>query len=315
MSVCQNCFKAHRAYLARERRRKARECNAAPLPESGKLVRDEDGRVQCHICGSFYKSLDPHVRQLHGYASLYDYKEDFQLNRRQGLCSPDVSEQDRQNLINSGWAGKLLDYNLSRFAESREMRLQSRLNQSKAHKGKPVATTPARVRAAKENYQKSLILLNCQVCGAPTLTQKTQGHVFCATCRPEHRREYGRKWRMANVGRIKAYHKAYPERKKRGEIKPRKLTITPVKLAAQRQNQLLSQVKDTPYICSLCGELFYSRRCEAKCHNHFCSSCQPKARILTIKAWRQSHPEACRAALVRYREKKKRVMDNSTRVL
>jgi len=233
VSICPDCRKAWRAFSARDRRRKWREVNAAPLPNPGEVVHDEEGKVQCHVCGCFFDFIDPHVRQLHGFASLYDYREQFGLNRRQELCSPKVSEKDRLNLVNSGWAGKLLDYNLARFAESRETRLQGRLTQSTIHTGMKYPSSPARLAAAKTNYQKSLIPLNCEMCGAPVMAHKGNKHGFCINCRPRHKQGYGARWRAAHLEEKMEYFKMYQDRKERGEIKPRApMTMTEAKIRA-----------------------------------------------------------------------------------
>lgn len=302
VSTCPNCRKVHRATLARERRRKPIVLLGA-LPEFGHIVRDDEGRVQCHICGRYYSLLEPHLR-IHGLNSD-QYREEFGLNRRQALCSPKVSEQDRQNLINSGWAGKLLDYELSRFAESREMRLQARLTQSKIRIGIKLPSTPARIAAGKANYQKALILLNCETCGMPVRIHKAHKHAYCEKCRPAHRLQQMRDWRAEHLEYKNEYFRTYRERKKRGEIKSRRpMTMTEAKIRAQKENQLLSQVKNTQYTCDLCGAVFLGRSCESEHDKHYCPECKPIAHKLTILAWRRSHREACRAADARYKERK-----------
>jgi hypothetical protein len=303
VSTCPNCRKVHKATLARERRRKTLVLPGA-LPEFGHIIRDDEGRVQCHICGRWCHLLDPHLR-IHGLNSD-QYREEFSLNRTQALCSPKVSEQDRQNLIKSGWAGKLKDYELSRFAESREMRLQARLSQSEVRIGIKLPSTPARIAAGKANYQKALILKNCEACGALVMTHKAHKHAYCEKCRPGHRLQQMKDWRLEHLEYKNEYFRTYRERKKRGEIKPRQpMTMTEAKVRAQKENQLLSQVKNTQYKCNLCGAIFYGRPCESQHDNHYCPECKPIARILTIKAWRNSHRESCQAADARYKERKR----------
>lgn len=43
-----------------------------------------EDKVQCHICGHWFRGLNAHVRQAHRW-SADDYREEFELNRKQGL--------------------------------------------------------------------------------------------------------------------------------------------------------------------------------------------------------------------------------------
>lgn len=51
-----------------------------PLPPSGQVVRDSDGKVICHICGRSYVRLGSHIRESHGM-TIAAYKQQF------GLCN------------------------------------------------------------------------------------------------------------------------------------------------------------------------------------------------------------------------------------
>ena len=51
-----------------------------PLPQHGRIERDSEGKVICHICGRSYTRLGSHVRESHNL-SIAEYKEKF------GLCT------------------------------------------------------------------------------------------------------------------------------------------------------------------------------------------------------------------------------------
>ena len=53
--------------------------------ELGVLAYDSiNDKVQCHICGKWFRGLNAHVWQTHGWF-VDDYREEFGLNRGQGL--------------------------------------------------------------------------------------------------------------------------------------------------------------------------------------------------------------------------------------
>lgn len=65
-----------------------------PYGELGILAYDPiDDKVQCHICGHWFRSLGPHVQKAHGWTAD-DYREEFGLDRGQGL----ICEGTRQRL-------------------------------------------------------------------------------------------------------------------------------------------------------------------------------------------------------------------------
>ena len=51
------------------------------LPAMGRIERDENGNVICHICGRSYKRLGSHVKESHNM-TIDEYKEEFGLCRR-----------------------------------------------------------------------------------------------------------------------------------------------------------------------------------------------------------------------------------------
>ena len=52
-----------------------------PLPEIGRVERDENGNVICHICGRSYKRLGSHAKESHNM-TIEEYKEEFGLCKR-----------------------------------------------------------------------------------------------------------------------------------------------------------------------------------------------------------------------------------------
>lgn len=62
--------------------------------EVGILAYDEiEDKVQCHICGKWFRGLNTHVLRTHGWSGD-DYREEFGLNRGQSL----ICEGTRQRL-------------------------------------------------------------------------------------------------------------------------------------------------------------------------------------------------------------------------
>ncbi len=57
----------------------------------GQRITDEDGRLQCHICGKFYRGLCNHVHRAHGITAD-QYRQEFGLTRH-GLVSPDLRKR------------------------------------------------------------------------------------------------------------------------------------------------------------------------------------------------------------------------------
>lgn len=69
-------------------------CFAPP----GELPLDVDGtRVQCHLCGVFYRALGAHLRGRHGWPAER-YRETFGLSRGRPLQAPDVSARQEAAL-------------------------------------------------------------------------------------------------------------------------------------------------------------------------------------------------------------------------
>lgn len=65
-----------------------------PYGQLGVLAYDPlEDKVQCHICGRWYRGLNNHVLRTHGY-TVANYQAEFGLNRKQSL----ICEGTRQTL-------------------------------------------------------------------------------------------------------------------------------------------------------------------------------------------------------------------------
>ena len=199
------------------------------LPEKGRLVYDGEGKIQCHICGHWYKDLASHVRQTHNIMAK-EYREIYELNRTQPLCSPEKSNKLARILRNTGLVGKinrgtqgLKDYR----GQGHAMRTQGRNNLSKDSMGKkqPSPMSARRAKSQRANLLRCFSERPCGLCGLPVLASKSRSNAYCPSCRKqakrlymqvwgkthaEHRREYMRQWYLDHPG--------YRDRDKRSKL-------------------------------------------------------------------------------------------------
>lgn len=77
-----------------------------PLPPPGRVERDPDGKVICHICGRSYKRLGSHVHESHNM-TIDEYKEKFGLCRRARTTEENYSQTMRDYFHKSGLDGIL----------------------------------------------------------------------------------------------------------------------------------------------------------------------------------------------------------------
>jgi hypothetical protein len=106
------------------------------LPPLGVLIIDDDGsRIQCHVCGRFYRSLVPRHIAVHGLTDDA-YRERFELSRRQSLSSPASQERRRQAALRNGAglsAQEMAELSaLATHPTGGGTRLGSRINKSRA---------------------------------------------------------------------------------------------------------------------------------------------------------------------------------------
>jgi hypothetical protein len=66
------------------------------LPPYGTMILDDD-RVQCHVCGRFFRSLASHIRR-HGL-SPDQYREHYEISTSSSLLSPVTRQRFRDNAI------------------------------------------------------------------------------------------------------------------------------------------------------------------------------------------------------------------------
>lgn len=56
-----------------------------------KVIKDDDGKLVCHICGKSFRSLSAHIWQSHNI-TVKQYKILFGISQRTALISDDVKE-------------------------------------------------------------------------------------------------------------------------------------------------------------------------------------------------------------------------------
>jgi len=162
------------------------------LPPNGLLAYDGNGKVQCHICGRWYKNLEAHTRQTHQIEAS-EYREEFGLNRLQPLCSPEISRRLGQSLRQTGLVGKH-PWKEPPRSPPVKMRLQGRQNASKAATGSKKTLTERKLKAQRENRLRGFILKACDLCGIPIQAMKGQHHSYCKSCKPKAKRQYMKEW-------------------------------------------------------------------------------------------------------------------------
>jgi len=174
-----------------------------------------EDKIECHICGRWFVLLDPHLRWKQNLTSD-EYREDFELNRTQPLCTPSLSEKHRRHFIAQGLVGKHLCFNLYNFPHATDRRLEGRQNFAKARTGLRIRATEKSREAARRRYQLSLVPQPCIVCGTTVLVKEKRGKSsLCDNCRPAHRKEYNRRWADANRERLRDYWREYDKNRRR----------------------------------------------------------------------------------------------------
>jgi hypothetical protein len=64
----------------------------------GVIEYNEDGEPMCEICGKHFKRVIAHARQKH-HLSEREYKLQFGLNVKKGICSKESSEKSRERVL------------------------------------------------------------------------------------------------------------------------------------------------------------------------------------------------------------------------
>lgn len=134
------------------------------------VVRFEDDRMQCHICGRWYKNVGQHSWQSHELNSD-EYREAFGLNHQQALVSPELSERLRQNMK-------------QRYIDHPEQ-LEEFLESTKAVpvEAKRRAASFDRRPQLRREYEANRVSFVCKQCGKRIKAEDSSRRSFCSrTC-------------------------------------------------------------------------------------------------------------------------------------
>lgn len=64
----------------------------------GVIEYNEDGQPMCEICGKYFDRVIAHARQKH-HISEREYKMQFGLNVKKGICSKESAEKSRERVF------------------------------------------------------------------------------------------------------------------------------------------------------------------------------------------------------------------------
>lgn len=202
---------AHR-YRKRQRIKVGVEYNLEGLDYDGE-------RLTCGLCGRRYQALSVHVQRSHHWP-LDDYRKTFGLNRTQPLWIPELSQRIGEALRERGLVGKNLRSDLRRFATKTNHSIQSKHEMSAGSKGKIMTMTPAKIKAQKDNQEKSQSLntpYTCAICGKAyfgRVCDKGRRTHYCSECRPKARLMIIRQWQIDHPGKVREAIRRYRERRK-----------------------------------------------------------------------------------------------------
>lgn len=152
--VCKTCPK--RLQQAHER---ASLVITSWFGKKGRLSYDPvEDKVQCHICGNWYKKLEAHVWPKHGLLAD-EYREEFGLNRNTPLASlgfREMKQEETIRLIKEGkipWPipGGLTPEELVTRRQDKTRRLEARLDHSEYELAHPERV--AKMRETKPDYK------------------------------------------------------------------------------------------------------------------------------------------------------------------
>jgi len=156
---------------------------------------DED-KVQCHLCGGWYRAIgSSHLRRTHGW-TLAEYRDAFRLPMQLATCSRDMSQRLRANavsLIERGDFGKgvegPIERRASRIRPWRTLAAQRPQLVTELHPTRNRGIDPTMI-AAKSNRR---LWWRCAVCGhqwQATVGSRSDGH-GCPECYNTRRRDQG----------------------------------------------------------------------------------------------------------------------------
>ncbi len=123
----------------------------------GVVEYNQDGLPKCEICGEHFKRVITHARQVH-LISEREYKKQFGLDLKKGICSKESSSKSRQatmanydqcvasNLIEKGSESRFNNGNMGRTRDKVSAQTRARL--------KARLKEPYMVEAMKESGRK-----------------------------------------------------------------------------------------------------------------------------------------------------------------
>ena len=106
-----------------------------PLPEHGRIVYGDDGKVICHICGRAYTRLGSHVKESHDM-TIDEYKEMFGICRRTKTTESSYSDKMHNYSEKYNMSERLIEVGKSTrikkgdntMRKGKEVRLQEKLD-------------------------------------------------------------------------------------------------------------------------------------------------------------------------------------------
>lgn|GEM_PF-6366494 len=187
----------------------------------------EDGKIECHCCGRWYRFLATHVWRTHEI-SADEYRALFGLTARHGLVSPDMSERLRRTALRTlrpyyeraaDLARSIPFEQRSAHAHRRRLRLETRLDPKWQDARRRVAQGQAeRTRAwyrALDPASRSAFLARirrprtpatCVVCGQQfySASHGPRAKTCSLACARDHRRQLGLALRTASRPNVRA---------------------------------------------------------------------------------------------------------------
>ena len=88
----------------------------------GIIEYNEDGQPMCEICGNYFNRVIAHARQKH-HISEREYKLQFGLNLKKGICSKQSAEKSRERVFEN--YEKCIGKNLELLGEKTRFKIGS----------------------------------------------------------------------------------------------------------------------------------------------------------------------------------------------
>ncbi len=246
--------------------------------EFGILAYDPvEDKVQCHICGKWFHFLAGHIKK-HGM-SVFEYKEDFGLNRNHALCGRENSRYRSRLCQKLRLDGK---FNLLPPPPRRdfERRLEIRLKKARRiHSGEERRKMSLASKTRLKRYKKQ-----CVRCGANFWIKVVREEIrakYCPACRHLVELEHARKFRKCHHERIRDRERILRLVKREGLLAQR-----PTDWAEYTHNMRSAKAKEiwqrpdaynkrsVEIKCSSCGTVF--RVLAFNKRRTLCPECHPK---------------------------------------